>query len=82
MDKGRKVVMEMEKLEEEFSMTYEAARRHLELLREETSSETSDTITIDLTQAVKCSYFFLFYQVFFLYFNPISFIFYQIPIFF
>ena len=41
--------MEMEKLEEEFSMTYEAARRHLESLREETSSETSDTITIDLT---------------------------------
>ena len=49
MDKGRKVVMEMEKLEGEFSATYEASRRHLESLREETSSETSDTITTDLT---------------------------------
>ena len=27
MDEGRKIVVEMEKLEEEFSLTYEAARK-------------------------------------------------------
>ena len=48
MDQGRKVVVEMQKLEEEFSVTYEAARRHLELLKEDTSSESSDTVTIDV----------------------------------
>ena len=49
MDKGKKVVMEMKKLEEEFSAIYQTARRHLESVKEETSSETSDEITIDLT---------------------------------
>ena len=36
MDQGRKIVVEMEKLEEEFSVTYEAARRHLAWLKEDT----------------------------------------------
>ena len=35
MDQGRKVAVAMEKLEEEFSVTYEAARRYLELLKED-----------------------------------------------
>ena len=52
MNQGRKIVVEMEKLGEEFSVTYEAARRHLELLKEDTSSESSDTVTIDLLNKV------------------------------
>ena len=34
-------------------MTYEAASRHLELLKEDTSSESSDTVTIDLLNKLK-----------------------------
>ena len=48
LEKGSKVVTEMEKLEIEFSAASETAREYLDARRDDRSSVTSETLTIDM----------------------------------
>ena len=50
MDSGRKVVLEMEKVEEEFYSAYEAAREYLDSQKEGRSSVCSDIVSVDMLQ--------------------------------
>ena len=47
LETSKKVVLEMEKIEEEFAIAYEAARQCLDSQKQQ-SSETSETLSIDL----------------------------------
>ncbi|MCG8049058.1 MAG: DUF1759 domain-containing protein, partial [Candidatus Thiodiazotropha endolucinida] len=53
LDKGSKVVTEMEKLEVEFSAASETAREYLDTRRDERSSVTSETLTIDMLNQLR-----------------------------
>ena len=55
LQKGQKIVNEMEKIEEEFYTAYEAAREYLDSRRDDASSETSDILSIDLLQRMNIS---------------------------
>ena len=48
LEKGSKVVTEMEKLEIEFSAASETAREYLDARRDDRSSVRSETLTIDM----------------------------------
>lgn len=48
LDKGKKIVIEMEKMEAEFYIAYEAAREYLDSRKEDSSSVSSDILSIDL----------------------------------
>ena len=50
IQKGQRIVNEMEKIEEEFHTSYEAAREYLDSRRDEASSVASDILSIDLLQ--------------------------------
>ena len=50
IQKGQRIVNEMEKIEEEFYTSYEAAREYLDSRRDEASSVASDILSIDLLQ--------------------------------
>ena len=50
LQKGQRIVNEMEKIEEEFYSAYEAAREYLDSRRDDASSVTSDILSIDLLQ--------------------------------
>ena len=50
IQKGQMIVNEMEKIEEEFYTSYEAAREYLDSRRDEASSVASDILSIDLLQ--------------------------------
>ena len=50
LQKGQKIVNEMEKIEEEFYTAYEAAREYLDSRRDDASSVASDILSIDLLQ--------------------------------
>ena len=47
-EKGLKVALESDKLEEDYSSTYVVARHYLRSLKGEQSSETSEILTIDM----------------------------------
>ena len=48
LDKGKKIVIEMEKMEAEFYIAYEVAREYLDSQKEHSSSVSSDILSIDL----------------------------------
>ena len=54
IENSKKVVLEMEKIDEEFSTAYKAARRYLDSLKE-TLIETSEILTIDLANRINIS---------------------------
>ena len=49
-EKGLKVALESDKLEEDYNSTYDVARHYLRSLKGEHSSETSEILTIDMCQ--------------------------------
>ena len=53
LQKGQRIVNEMEKIEEEFYLAYEAAREYLDSRRDDASSVTSDILSIDLLQRMQ-----------------------------
>lgn len=50
LEKGKKVVAEMEKLEDEYSTASEAAREHLNARWDDRSSVASDILSVDMVQ--------------------------------
>ena len=54
LENSKKVVLEMEKVEEEFTIAYEAARQCLDSQKQQ-SSETSETLSIDLLNRMDIS---------------------------
>ena len=52
IQKGQRIVSEMEKIEEDFYTSYEAVRDYLDSRRDDASSVTSDTFSIDLLQRI------------------------------
>ena len=54
LENSKKVVLEMEKVEEEFAIAYEAARQCLDSQKQQ-SSETSETLSIDLLNRMDIS---------------------------
>lgn len=55
LEKGKKVVIEMEKLEDEFSTASETAREYLDSRRDDRSSVTSEILSIDLVHKLNIS---------------------------
>ena len=50
LEKGKKVVAEMEKLEDEYFVASETAREHLNAQRDDRSSVASDILSVDMVQ--------------------------------
>lgn len=55
IQKSKRVVSEMEKLEEEFHAAYETAREYLDSRKDDRSSVASDIISIDMLQRMNIS---------------------------
>ena len=55
-EKGLKVALESEKLEEDYYSTYDIARHYLRSLKGEQSSETSEILTIDMLNRMNIDY--------------------------
>lgn len=55
IQKGQRIANEMEKIEQDFYSTYEAAREYLDSRRDDACSVTSDTFSVDLLQRMNIS---------------------------
>lgn len=62
LEKGKKIVAEMEKLEDEYSMASETAREHLNARRDDRSSVASDILSVDIVQKLNITNYSETYQ--------------------